>query len=567
MSTATPPATSPAESPRPERAPVIRRLGGAGESGTDRLLNRHLPAWVASGLLNFGLIALAWLVFGFQPAPAKSTEKVLTTSIGKEQQEEPPNLENDDTGFESAIPSSLPEIERVAEQTVDAVVSGEDPIGVAEATVLANNAMQLPGVPSEEMTGGAAGTDGDVMSGLGGARGDVMAQFIGRSGATKSRLLREGGGNADSERAVAEGLAWLAAQQKAGGYWEFDPPGKDREMQARKLDRTTATGMALLPFLAAGSTHKNPNSRYAKKVEAGLRYLVEHQNVSTGKFDSPSAQYMYGHGIAAMALCEAYGMTKDPYLKAPAQRAVNFILSSQAANGSWGYQPGVAGDTSIVGWQLQALQAARLAKLTVSDATIDKAKKFLNDVSSGSARAVYGYNTKNGSPGTSLTAVGLLCRYYMDGWGPGSRGMAEGVPGLFGTPNPGAAADEPRTKRERAPKTRAEAGKGGAVPDMYYYYYATQVVHFFEGPEWKEWNEGPKAKDGARQGGMRDWLVGLQRRDAGQKGSWDPDGGTIGPNCGRLGTTCLCLLTLEVYYRHLPLYKRDTAGAGFDAVK
>ena len=31
-------------------------------------------------------------------------------------------------------------------------------------------------------------------------------------------------------------------------------------------------------------------------------------------------------------------------------------------------------------------------------------------------------------------------------------------------------------------------------------------------------------------------------------------------SCGRLGTTCMTLLTLEVYYRHLPLYKRDTGG-------
>ncbi|MBX9580364.1 MAG: terpene cyclase/mutase family protein [Gemmataceae bacterium] len=565
MSTANPPRPPVTETGRPDRAPVIRRMGGVGE--TDRLLTRHLPAWVASGLLNFGLIALAWLVFGFQPAPVKTAEKVLTTSVEREREEVVQNLENEDTGFDSSIPAALPDIEKVAEQTVDMIVADE-PIGVPDATAQANNAAALPGVPADAAAGGAPGLSADALVGPGGANGDVMATFPGRSGATKTRLLREGGGNDDSERAVADGLAWLAAQQKAGGYWEFDPPGRGGEGNARKLDRTTATGLALLPFLAAGSTHKSPSSRYAKKIDAGLRYLVDHMDKSTGKFDSPSGQYMYGHGIATMALCEAYGMTKDPYLKGPAQKAVNFIIASQAGNGSWGYQPGVAGDTSIVGWQLQALQAARLAKLTVSDATVGKAVKFLDSVSSGSRRAVYGYAAKNGAPGTSLTAVGLLCRYYMDGWGPGNAGMAEGVSGLFGTPRPGAGPDDPRTNRERAPKTKAEAAKGGAVPDMYYYYYATQVVHFFEGPEWKEWNEGPKDRDGKRLGGMRDWLVGLQRRDApAVKGSWDPDPGTIGPNCGRLGTTCLCLLTLEVYYRHLPLYKRDTGGQVLDQVK
>ncbi len=60
---------------------------------------------------------------------------------------------------------------------------------------------------------------------------------------------------------------------------------------------------------------------------------------------------------------------------------------------------------------------------------------------------------------------------------------------------------------------------------------------------------------------MRDWLMDLQKPGVGPTGgSWDPDGSHIGSNCGRVGTTCLSLLTLEVYYRHLPLYKRDQGG-------
>lgn len=61
---------------------------------------------------------------------------------------------------------------------------------------------------------------------------------------------------------------------------------------------------------------------------------------------------------------------------------------------------------------------------------------------------------------------------------------------------------------------------------------------------------------------MRDMLIGLQNKSADEavKGSWDKDGGFIGSSCGRLGTTCMAMLTLEVYYRHLPLYKRDNGG-------
>ena len=52
---------------------------------------------------------------------------------------------------------------------------------------------------------------------------------------------------------------------------------------------------------------------------------------------------------------------------------------------------------------------------------------------------------------------------------------------------------------------------------------------------------------------MRDWLVSLQVTEGADTGSWDPDRGHMGGSGGRLGTTCMCLLTLEVYSSHLPL--------------
>jgi hypothetical protein len=255
---------------------------------------------------------------------------------------------------------------------------------------------------------------------------------------------------------------------------------------------------------------------------------------------------MYAQAIGAVAICEAYGMTRDKVLLLPTcQAAINYIQRAQAGNGSWGYQSGSAGDTSIVGWQIQALQAARLSKdIVVDRRVINNAIRFLNFASTGSRKSAYGYNDNSGAqPGTALTAVGLLCRYYIDGWGPDNGGMAEGVQGIM----------------KRAPNTD---GTAKTVPgDMYFYYYATQVVHFFEGEEWKQWNEGTKQKDGTRKGGMRDQLISSQNTKPGaNEGSWEPDGGFIGRQCGRIGTTAFSLLTLEVYYRHLPLTKRTSTG-------
>jgi len=294
--------------------------------------------------------------------------------------------------------------------------------------------------------------------------------------------------------------------------------------------------MALLPFLAAGETHKT-GKKYQQTVARGMEFLKSRMGPD-GHFANPAGGKAgsYSQAIGAMAIIECYGMTKDPLLKPFAQKAVNFIQAAQGPNGSWGYGVRTNGDVSIVGWQIQALHSARITKdLVVSDAVIKKANAFLDFASTGSNHDKYGYADSAGAaPGTARTAVGLLCRYYENGWGPNNPGMIDGVKGLMARP--------PR--------------KAGSM-DMYYYYYATQVVHFFEGKSWKTWNEGETAGTG-----MRDILIAAQNTKGDQNlfGSWEADSGTIGRSCGRVGTTALSLLTLEVYYRHLPLYKRENAG-------
>jgi len=515
-----------AAKPAPPAGSVIRRLGGTEESAHERLVKKHVPAWVASGAVHLIVALVLFLIFGGRVVEAVQSSKVLDTTAEKEVEDPAKDLTNEDPGLESNLEAAV-DLERIADKTVDDIVTN-DVIGIPDPKTEDSAALKAPGLIADSNTGGAPGTDGAVMAGDGGNLGMIATGgFVGRSGATKSQLLRAGGGNEESERAVARGLAWLARQQKPNGSWIYDGSSSG--------ETVAATGMCLLPFLAAGETHK-AGKKYQQTVLRGIQYLVSMQN-SDGSFRGAR---MYAHGIATIALNEAYGMSKDRNLVLrPAQAATNFIVVKQGADGSWGYSPGSTGDTSIVGWQIQALKAGILTKdIVVPDGCIQKAIGFLDKVSSGSRKAVYGYTAPNGAPGSSLTAVGLLCRYYISKWGPGNAGLAEGVEGLM----------------KRGPS------KPPANPDMYYYYYATQVVHFADGPEWKDWNEGAMV-NGKRQGGMRDWLIGLQEKKEGpNSGSWSSDGGIVGGSCGRIGTTALSLLTLEVYYRHLPLYKRENAG-------
>lgn len=349
--------------------------------------------------------------------------------------------------------------------------------------------------------------------------------FEGRTKEGKARLLKEFGGSVEGEEAVMLGLAWLAQVQKPEGNWQYDL-GQTRDLAA-------ATGMAVLAFTGAGQSHKE--GRYKQTVQAGVDWLVKNVDMSQtnerGRFNTITN--MYSQGIASLALIEAYGMTHDPKLRPAAQATVYFIQRAQADNGSWGYQPGETGDTSIVGWQIQALHAAQLTQdLVVDPKVIERAIKFLDYISGkGQTKATYGYNVPPGGPGTALTAIGLLCRYYVDGWRRDTSGFAVGTKGLM---------------------QHSIAGRGGHLRELYYYYYATQVVRFHGGEEWKTWNEGPVGPDGKRTGGLPDWLLSLQVKAPRNRGSWDAETGWFGSGCGRLGTTCMCLLTLEVYYRYTP---------------
>src|SRR5439155_24260437 len=141
-------------------------------------------------------------------------------------------------------------------------------------------------------------------------------------------------------------------------------------------------GLGLLPFLGAGHTHKGVGGKaslYSKDVERGLKFLILKQN-SQGDFGGG----MYSHALGTIAMCEAYGLTSDPALRRPAQKALNFIIGAQSAAGGWSYTAPCSGhDTSVGGWQLMALKSGQMSGLDVPPKTLSGASRWLDDVASG----------------------------------------------------------------------------------------------------------------------------------------------------------------------------------------
>jgi hypothetical protein len=222
-------------------------------------------------------------------------------------------------------------------------------------------------------------------------------------------------------------------------------------------------------------------------------------------------------------LCEAYALTHDLELKRAAQQAIEFIVYAQHAQGGWRYAPGEPGDTSIVGWQLMALRSARMARLEVPDHVFQKAARYLDRAQDDSLGATYAYQPGR-PPTATMTAEALLCRQYL-GWPINHSGLKLGIDTLL----------------EQHPPNASR-------PNIYYWYYATQVMHHMGGDAWNSWN--------AKMPGV---LLAMQESEGHQAGSWAPKGGAIGDHDakvgGRIYMTSLAICILEVYYRHLPLYR------------
>lgn len=351
----------------------------------------------------------------------------------------------------------------------------------------------------------------------------------GRSEAARGAMLAARGGNSASDAAVAGGLAWLKTVQLKSGAWDFAEVGESKQPGTLKGCYTGATAMAVMAYLGAGHTHMKPG-KYQETVKKGLNFLLASGKPTAAGLDFRGRvtgnEGMYVQGLVGITLAEAYGMSNDRRLRSAAEGCLRFISNAQdPKGGGWRYKPRQPGDTSVVGWMLMALKSGYFAKIPVERRITSGVVHFLDSVQSPD-RSQYAY-TPGGKPKPSTTSIGLLCRMYL-GWKADHPALKEGVKYL--------------------------SARGPASNDMYYNYYATQVMIQLtdaKGPVWEKWNTK-----------MRDQLVKSQRKSGPEKGSWNV-ADTHGSRGGRIYMTCLAVMTLEVYYRVLPLYKRNSVQEDF----
>lgn len=332
----------------------------------------------------------------------------------------------------------------------------------------------------------------------------------------RTGLIRSNGAQATDE-AVLRALRWLKVNQQPDGSWNSQ--------------KIAMTGLAILTFLAHDE-RPGRSPEFGPAVQKAIEFLLSRQQAD-GHFSGTDPNE-YAHPIAAYALCESYGMTLNPNVKAAAEKAIAPIIKGQHPTGGWDYKmnPGVSAetgqyrdDTSYMGWCAQALKAAKLAHLQADG--LDRALKLTvkGFQKNASPNGGFGY-TAPGQGG--LTGVGTLCLQLLG------------------------AAGEPEVRKSLAlmENWRPSFDPKGAIGDslQYFCYYATQAKFHAGGKQWENWNREMMSlymrTQQIQKGAAKD-----EQGHPADVGWWvNGDTHTDRP----VMDTCLATLQLTVYYRNLP---------------
>src|SRR6266446_3367523 len=210
-----------------------------------------------------------------------------------------------------------------------------------------------------------------------------------------------------TDSVIKAALKFLAAKQLPNGAW-----GSAEEEQRHP---TAITGYTLMAFQAAGQLPGE--GEFGKNVSAGMQYLLDATAADGLIGNRNDGQYMYGHGVAAIALAELYGQTRSPSMRQKLERIIKVIIASQNNEGGWRYRPVARdADISITVLQVVALRAAKNAGLEVPQAAIDNAVKYVKKCYH-PASGGFTYQP-NREPGFARTAAAIyslqVCGWYDD---------------------------------------------------------------------------------------------------------------------------------------------------------
>ena len=330
--------------------------------------------------------------------------------------------------------------------------------------------------------------------------------------------------NAARYATIELALQWLAHHQEPDGSWDATKYG------GKSKDMGSTTAVALLAFLGAG--HNEYAGKYRKNIKAGIKYL--NQCMEDPKMlERPSFLNNYGNALVLMALSEDTIFGASPTTKKNANRMAELLIAqyiNDPVKKGWGTE-GAGDDVSVSGWVglgLKSAKAADLPAMQTPDAKIvfEKFKIWVDQVMTipETDMGLYGVAGVEhaGIDSQHMTWVGMYTKQFL------------GFP-----------LSDPFLKKASEVSITAVNSKiwiGGEKPGPVFGIYFGMLAAFHQqGVLWEAWWPAIKKT-----------LIGSQKLGDPKElgGSWDPTLDSVGMNGGRVMTTALFALCLEVYYHY-----------------
>ena len=396
-----------------------------------------------------------------------------------------------------------------------------------------------------------------------GAGGGSAGAFGSRTGGGKRRALAKGGGSRASESAVDSALRWFMRHQSADGSWdcptfqnnctEAGAKCEPGHYERGETSRSGITGLVILCYLGAGYDHKTP-SKYKNTVKKALEWMITAQ-VADGSF--LTGAYNYEQAISVMAMAETAAMTNDPRCKDAATKGWAVLMGrrfvGKVADGeAWGWgdyatpDAGQAIKTSATAWCIQALKSMFAAGVDVGNAP-DGLRRYLR-ASWESTCKLDNLDPNKLDPYKDMTS---MC-YKFEPGGEGASNYNKdanihNLPGVALVSSVFIGLKNAETMERTLGNYIIKKQLPTTWPtNLYYLYYNTFGTFQLGGEYWNTYNAA-----------MRDLLVANQRRDpACFDGSWDL-GTNFANDHGRVLSTVLACLSLEVYYRYAQVHGKD----------
>lgn len=260
-----------------------------------------------------------------------------------------------------------------------------------------------------ERTPARSGQDADAARGA-----QAPVQTVGQPSAAAQETIE-----ARADRAARAALDWLARTQDPDGSWAPEGIAVPGGAEAAGHAPVAVASLAALAFMAGGNTvDRGPHGAQLAKTVDWLAACcdLDPRSPRHGWISRPGdlVSRMHGHGLATLALAQAWSMSakseRGARVEQALRAAVDLLARTQGVEGGWWYEPvrAASHESSLTICAVQALRGARDAGIAVDAAVVERALAYVRRTRREDGAFLYAIGDKQASVALTAASIAVL---------------------------------------------------------------------------------------------------------------------------------------------------------------